>query len=211
MIVLAELYAHHHNTTKGTSMNTLGITKDFNKFTGEHYPVFTVDDIPLHTILDRAIPGQKYWGVVPTLLHWLNNEPEEQRVVWERIVPEVDQTLNSPILNCSECCDLSCSVIIAENTRDSNSFKWTRLGLDRSCCEADDVGSEVEWFDDLSFEFSAENYLEVISYFKEHLENPRIREYSKPTIEKTQPTSGGYDNFRPNLVKKLWWEFWNRD
>ncbi|MCC6369716.1 MAG: hypothetical protein IT236_01795 [Bacteroidia bacterium] len=137
---------------------------------------FKIDDIWLDQELDTHFTNSAYHGLIPTLSFWLETE-EEKQIVWNRILPDVGETLICPVLMCPDDCDFSCTLIVAEIVNTGEQILWTRLGLNRTEDAAPDkVATKVEWFKGYkSFKFEMENYLQMLNDFKYHYELDRIK------------------------------------
>ena len=160
--------------------------KDMNKIVGledqsdyEDYWDFInyyIDGYWLDEKLDELYPGNMYKGLIPTLVYWMERE-DEKEVVWNRILPNENETSICPILMCPDDNDFSCTVLVAEIRNCGNIIQWKQIGLDKTeAWEAEKVGSNVEWFDQLSeLNFSKDDYLKMIEKFKQRLATDKLR------------------------------------
>jgi hypothetical protein len=133
----------------------------------EDYLNIRIDDYFLDEKLDEMYPGQEFKGLVPTLNFWLNN-PDESKVVWERIHPKVNQKSICPVLMCPDDADFTCTLIVADILSLNNVVIWERLGLDKTADpNPKSVGSVVDWFDKIGpLCFDVAIYKQSISEFK---------------------------------------------
>jgi hypothetical protein len=143
-------------------------TSEYSKGT-EHLNIF-IDEKPLDEIADNKKPDYKLKGLVPTLLDWLDN-PNERKLVWERILPEEGQTTYVPVLMCPDDVDLSCTTIIAEAERKGETIFWHKLGIDFSRGDYENypnyIGTTVEWFENIEpMEFRLSQYELMLDEFR---------------------------------------------
>jgi len=135
----------------------------------EEHLVIHVDGRPLDVML--ATPGEEdeIEGLVPTLLGWLD-EPREQALVWERILPSDTRRLRVPVLMCPEHRDLFCTTIVAEVRAFDDRVEWRRLGIDDTPEEdlPDLVGQDVYWLQDVGpFTFDRAQYVRMMNAFRQ--------------------------------------------
>lgn len=132
---------------------------------------FQVDGYWLDEKLEELYPDNMYKGTVPTLLFWMEIE-EEKQIVWNRILPSIEQKANCPILMCPNDCDFSCTLIIAEVENTGTTVKWNKIGIDKTKeFEPKKVGSTVEWFDKVEkLEFELTEYQNMLNEFRRHFE-----------------------------------------
>lgn len=150
-------------------MNTIIVEIDKSDYGTDDFPNLKIDGFWLDEKLEELYPNKMYKGLYPTLLFWMETE-EEQKVVWDRILPKVGEKTICPILMCPDDNDFSCTIILAEIENYGNTIKWNRLGIDKTTeYDAEKVGSIAEWFEKISgFEFSNTDYEMMISEFKKH-------------------------------------------
>ena len=152
-------------------MNSIKAITDKSEYGYGNYLNYSIDGYWLDEKLEELYPGNFYGGTVPTLIFGMELK-EEERVVWQRILPEEGTAINCPILMCPDDNDFSCTLIIAEILSGKKTIKWSRLGIDRTTdYDPDKVGSSVEWFEgNLSFEFLRTDYLLMLDVFKEQFD-----------------------------------------
>lgn len=74
---------------------------------------YRIDGYWLDEKLDELYPNNMYDGLIPTLVYWMELE-DEKAVVWNRILPNENETSICPILMCPDDNDFSCALIVAE-------------------------------------------------------------------------------------------------
>ncbi len=144
-------------------------TVRLNTSSGQFYYQLAIDGEILENILDRNYPGQNLLGLVPTLLNWLENK-DERKCVWERIIPNENEKVLSPILMCNDDLDLWCAVIVAESTCFGAEIIWNRIGVSRGFDDATER-EEVNWLDKLGpYIFDKKEFLSCVDLFKRELD-----------------------------------------
>jgi hypothetical protein len=132
---------------------------------------YRVDGYWLDERLDEIYPGKELRGLIPTLVYWMERD-DEKAVVWNRILPEENQTSICPILMCPDDNDFSCTLVVAEIKNCGQTVVWKQMGLDNTReWEAEKVGSIVKWFDELrELSFLKVDYLAMLDSFRERLD-----------------------------------------
>lgn len=127
-----------------------------------------IDGVWLDEFLEKFKHEVK--GCIPTLLHM--DDKREEKVVWDRFLPDEGKTSYCPILMCSDDVDFYCICIVAEIQNLGDRVVWIRIGSDGSDVRiAENVGTEVNWFENYEkLEFTKEDYLKVIDTFKKQYE-----------------------------------------
>jgi hypothetical protein len=97
---------------------------------------------------------------------WLIDE-EDLALAWRRILSiDLDHSTIVPLLICPDDMDLTCTVIVTEQTGTTDNVIWRRFGYDFSSF-GDQVGATVKWFDhNLSLTFDKSEYVTAILEFK---------------------------------------------
>lgn len=152
-------------------MNKIEGILDISDYGYWDYINFRIDGYWLDEKLEELYPN-KYKGLIPTLVEWIEGK-EEKEVVWKRIFPNENETTICPILMCPDDNDFSCTVIVAEIINTGNVIKWQKIGLDKSeeWWKAEKIGSKVEWFDKINeLNFETSDYLKMLNNFKERME-----------------------------------------
>jgi len=149
-------------------MNNIRATLDKSDYEiYKDYLNFTIDGYFLDEKLDEIYPGKEYKGLVPTLNFGMDN-PKESKIVWERIIPNVNERSVCPILMCPDDADI---------LRLDNAVIWERLGIDKTTdYNPEKVGSVVDWFDKIKpLSFDIDIYGKLISDFKESFEKDKSK------------------------------------
>lgn len=130
-----------------------------------------IDGDWLDEYLDHISPNRNILGTIPTLSFGMMN-PKEERVVWERILPNESSITACPILMCPDDCDFWCICVVAEIENYKGRIFWKRIGLDKSDIkDPRNVGEEVEWIPNMKFfDFDLAEYLAMIDAFKRQYE-----------------------------------------
>lgn len=143
---------------------------------------FRIDGYWLDEKLDEPYPDNMYKGLIPTLVYWMERE-DEKAIVWERILPDENETTICPILMCPDDNDFSCTLIVAEIRNYGGLIQWKQIGIDKTKeWDAEKVGSTVEWFDKINeLNFSKQDYLKMLETFRQRLpiDKLRIEEHMK--------------------------------
>jgi len=158
-------------------MNKIQGILDISDYEGNYECInFFIDDYWLDEKLDQLYPDHMYKGLIPTLSYWMNRE-DERDVVWNRIMPNENETAVCPILMCPDDLDFSCTIIVAEIQNYGSFIKWKKLGINESTdWEAEKVGSKVRWFDDFpELNFDKADYIKMLENFKQQYELEKIR------------------------------------
>lgn len=153
-------------------MNRLEVFEAPSKYIDEPHKVLAVDGSPLDEILDAARPGCNLLGLVPALLDWLS-DPEERRLVRERISPTIGGSAIAPLLLCPDDLDLSCTVVVVEVVREASVVWWRRIGLDATKAMSGHmacvIGDRVDWIDEVGpFCFETAAYERCLAAFGIH-------------------------------------------
>jgi hypothetical protein len=135
---------------------------------------FQIDGFWLDEKLEGLYPGNSYKGLVPTLVYWMSVE-EERDLVWNRIFPAEGEKTICPILMCSDDCDFSCTLIVAEIENWGNIIVWNRIGIDTTPFRrSENVGLQIDWFRKIGvLEFDLEEYLEMVQVFKKQFDEDK--------------------------------------
>ncbi|WP_339810616.1 hypothetical protein [uncultured Imperialibacter sp.] len=72
-----------------------------------------VDGHFLDEFLDDRRAGYELKGMVPTLLFWMEHS-NEREIVWQRILPNPNESTVCPILMCPDDCDFSAQLLLLE-------------------------------------------------------------------------------------------------
>ncbi len=150
-------------------LNNISVVRTINKFTNEYYLDIAIDGQVLDSILNEEYPEDNMLGLVPTLLHWLENE-NERKVTWDKIIPQNNETVISPILMCSDDLDFWCTIIVAESKCIGDKIIWQRLGSDDSDrgFYPETVGQKVNWFDKIGpFIFDKQQFIDCVNQFRQ--------------------------------------------
>ncbi len=158
--------------------NTITTRRHKNEFSGFFYYVILVDGVSLEDYVLKTKHAEIKAGLVPTLLNWLD-DPGEREEVWKRVLSEDQEAARLPILMCSEDIDFGCTLIMTEVRSDSQHVYWERFGLEESDSTVPtEVGTKVLWFDDiLPLKFARAQYEEVLTRFRQHLDESTARQY----------------------------------
>lgn len=148
-------------------MNKLKAAVDRSDY-GDQYEFlnFQIDGFWLDEKLDEIYPGRNFKGLVPTLKEM--SVPEEEAIVWQRILPAEGEKSICPILMCPDDCDFSCTIIVAEIENWGDIILWNRIGLNILISYTPaTVGIKVEWLQKIGgLEFERKEYQEMIETFK---------------------------------------------
>ncbi len=164
------------------------IITDIDKFNfnpsygGNQFLNIKIDGEWVDKLLSNLYPEYDIIGTIPTLSFRLETQ-EEEKIVWERFLPALNETTIAPILMCSDDCDFSCTLILAEIENIGHRVYWKRFGQDNSKTSEnkENVGSNVKWFfPKIEFEFDILEYEMVISDFRSQydLDNEQYDNYS---------------------------------
>ncbi|WP_338763829.1 hypothetical protein WAF17_20510 [Bernardetia sp. ABR2-2B] len=151
-------------------MNKISTKTYKNTFSKANFYIIEIDNKSLEDIILESQTDIAR-GLVPTLLNWLDN-PLEQKVVWERTLPSINEKLNLPILMCSEDIDLWCTLIIVEVEVKGNFVYWNKFGIENSdAVTPQEIGKSINWFlSSPSFVFDKNNYINVLDEFRLRLD-----------------------------------------
>ena len=147
-------------------MNTLAAKLDTSDYGYEDYLNYNIDGYWLDKILEETYPGNFFVGTIPTLSGMVVKE--EEKMVWQRILPGKGKTTICPILMCPDDLDFSCTLIVAQIENTEDSIKWSKIGLDKTTnFSPQNVGTVVEWLEAVGpFEFSKTDYFTMLDSFK---------------------------------------------
>jgi hypothetical protein len=152
---------------------------------------FRIDDYWLDEKLDELYPENMYKGLIPTLVYWMERE-DEKAIVWNRILPNENETTICPILMCPDDNDFSCTLIVAEIRNCGDSIQWKQIGINETKeIDSEKVGSTVKWLDKFNeLNFSKKDYLSMLEKFRERLQIDKLRneELLKESIDKKTNT-----------------------
>lgn len=157
-------------------MNSIEVKIDNHKLFVDSYSNYWIDNYWLDEKLEELYPNNLYDGLIPTLLFGMEM-PEEEKIVWDRILPCKNEITICPILLCPDDLDFSCTVIVAEIENCDNTIKWRKIGLDLTeDFDPNKIGSKVEWFEELDgFVFKKEDYKLMLSEFKKQYEIDKLK------------------------------------
>ena len=170
-------------------MNTIKVEIDKSDYGTNDFPNLKIDGFWLDEKLEELYPENMYKGLYPTLLFWMEIE-QKQKIVWNRILPELGETTVSPILMCPDDNDFSCTLIVAEIENCGEIIKWNRLGIDKTTeYNAEKVGSKVEWFEKINgLEFTKSEYEIMLTEFKKQYQIEKTNwEKLNPKFEQNLP------------------------
>lgn len=137
------------------------------------YWLIQIDSISLDEWLELRLnpagiladENPKYAGLVPAL----NNltEPEEESIVWQRILPLPGLRTIAPLLVCPEHRDFSCLVVLVEVYHQGEQVIWERMGINyASAASPEDIDSSLEWLPEIGpLVFDKAEYLACLEYF----------------------------------------------
>lgn len=130
--------------------NVLEVVKARSKFCDMEHDTIVIDGVPLDEMIQRCCPDEYLIGLIPMIMNWITL-PGEQELIRSRFQSTANPEV-LPVLMCPDDCDLWCTVIVAEVTRDGEHIYWSRLGYDRSTHEMliagyDCIGVQVRWLD----------------------------------------------------------------
>lgn len=135
------------------------------------YPIYdmpyfdiSIDGFFLDELLDRIFPNKEIRGLVPPFSGWLS-DPDDEVILWDRILPSIDNDAILPILICPDDQDYSCLTIVTKVKRDIDNVIWQDFGFDNSyeCRKPELIGTNVEWLSpNHRFIFSIEDYKKAI-------------------------------------------------
>lgn len=114
---------------------------------GQLYPMIFIDGKSigsLHEEFKMLVPVMND-GIFPA---------EDKDLVWRLLEPRMEGQVIAPILVCGDCCDLYCTVIVAEIEYKKDTVSWGRLGFDVSNYEDMErvqrrLGLQVDWMGDI--------------------------------------------------------------
>lgn len=137
---------------------------------------YRIDNYWLDEKLDELYPDSMYKGLIPTLVYWMERE-DEKAVVWNRILPNENETTICPILMCPDDNDFSCTLIVAEIRNCGDLIQWKQIGIDKTNeGDAEKVGSTVKWLDKFNeLNFSKQDYLIMLETFRHRLSMDKLR------------------------------------
>jgi hypothetical protein len=137
-----------------------------------------IDNKFLDELLDELYPEKSYRGLIPTLLPM--GKEEEDRIIWERILPNNGYITLCPILMCPDDIDFSCTIIIAEiENKNDKIILWNKIGLNKTDIyhkkffrkfkyRPEKIGQKVEWFNKIvTLIFSKNEYENMVKAFTE--------------------------------------------
>lgn len=103
-------------------------------------------------------------GLVPALGNLA--DPDESRLVWERMLPLPGRSEIAPVLICPEHLNLACAVVLVEILRLPGEIIWRRFGFSIGDMACPSEPLDVSWlpgFEPLSFE--TPDYLACLEHF----------------------------------------------
>jgi hypothetical protein len=137
---------------------------------------YKIDGLWLDEKLEELYPNNGYKGLIPTLVYWMERN-DEKEVVWNRILPNENETSICPILMCPDDNDFSCTLIVAEIRNCGKEVQWQRIGLNKTQeWEAKKVGSVVEWFHEFKeLKYSITDYIKMLESFRNRLPIDKLK------------------------------------
>lgn len=129
-------------------MNQIDIEACVNEHAGE-YPAIVIDGVPLGTALDAwcdRLDGpaiERFDGLV-TALYALANDAARDEAAAASLDP-TSPTRIVPLLVCPDCCDLDCTVVVAEVASDADCARWLRVGVMRGEGQRMPQHPDVDW------------------------------------------------------------------
>jgi len=148
-------------------MNRIKAEIDKSEYGYADFLNYRIDEYWLDEKLEELYPNNWYGGTIPTLSFGMEIEQEE-KIVWDRILPNENEITNCPILMCPDDNDFSCTIIIAEIKNKGETIEWNRLGIDQTKeFEPYKIKTTVNWFSKIdSLKFSKPDYLRMIEDFR---------------------------------------------
>lgn len=131
--------------------------------------MIVVDGTPLDVLLSAASPEDQLEGLIPALLPQMI-DPDDQQLVWSRLLPADGLRVRVPLLMCPEHLDLMCTTIVAEVRAVGAQVEWRRIGIDDT--PEDDlpalVGQDVYWIPNVGpFLFERADYVRMMTAFRQ--------------------------------------------
>ena len=147
-------------------MNKIEAVVCQSKYAKAPHLMIAVDGIPWDIWLSSAVQNDDYLGLVPAISSLDNND--ERSIAWKRIYPPATGKHIAPILICPDDLDFSCTVVVAEISRQPGVVIWHRSGLDRTQTNhANDIGTNVQWFPEVGLlQFTEQEYTNCLEQFK---------------------------------------------
>jgi hypothetical protein len=151
-------------------MNKIRAEYRKTEFTNGEHLVMMIDDIQLDKIVSTTGNKGHITGLFSTLLNgWLDNKKESE-IVWNRIELKSNEIKMVPLLMCSDDCDFSCTIIIAEMKLEKEKVYIKKLGLDETSTRhlnPNTVGRNVNWLSELGpYIFDQVEFENCIKEFK---------------------------------------------
>ncbi|MBK5720348.1 hypothetical protein JGH11_05645 [Dysgonomonas sp. Marseille-P4677] len=140
------------------------------------YPNYYIDNFWLDEKLDKLYPDNLYKGLIPTLLYGLINQ--EEKIVWETILPNKGEITICPILMCPDDYDFSCTLIVAEIENHGSFIQWKQIGVDKQTKWFDDeIKYDIVWFSNFqSLNFELDDYQNMIQHFRKHYQLDKLKD-----------------------------------
>lgn len=151
-------------------MNKIQASTDKSDY-GNHTEFLNIqiDGEWLDEFLDRHKPDSFLKGLIPTLCFRMERD-EENKIVWNRILPKTGEKRMCPILMCPDDMDFSCTIVIVQIENTGKTVKWSNFGFDRSkntFQQPEAIGRSLEFIQGPGvFEFSMEEYIDFLNAFK---------------------------------------------
>lgn len=142
--------------------NNLEVKKMKSEYCDEEHLTIVVDNVPLDVLLHNLYPANRFLGLIPTILGWID-DPKE-KVLLKRRYDSTKQEVILPVLMCPDDCDLWCTVIVAKVVIENEYVVWDKIGVDTSIREEmlkdyECMGSRVEWLNEIPrMIFTKEHY-----------------------------------------------------
>ena len=156
-------------------MNHIEVRELPGKYIAEH-PAIIVDGLTLDLVLhaasatrtDTAAPG--YEGLVPAMFALIDSKEH----LWATSV-SLNFSLGRrlvPLLVCPDCCDTSCSVVLADTVFNEAETEWQRIGTLRAVTGLSASYDDVAWLENLApFRFDRASYVRA---FQSLAGSPRL-------------------------------------
>ena len=132
-------------------MNKVSAAMHQSRHATSEHPVLAIDDVPIEQWLKSRLldltDEDTINGLVPAQ-GWLMDE-DELTIAWNLLTPvqmhSADPSISTvvPLLICPDDMDLSCTVIVVEQTVDPENVTWKRFGLGRDSVNG--IITSVQW------------------------------------------------------------------
>ncbi|MEF2965393.1 hypothetical protein V3851_06060 [Paenibacillus sp. M1] len=146
--------------------NKISVENMSSIYVKEPHPTILIDGKPLDIMLNEICPNELVFGLIPTMVDWMNFDEEFKLV--ENVFATSHELKIIPILMCPDDCDLSCTLIVAEEKTTQDQVKWNRIGIDMNkpnelINQNRFLESGVKWLDKVPImTFSKEEYIKSL-------------------------------------------------